>query len=157
MTTPRLTNIQTLLERVLESAGCPNVNDEPPPPLTTWEGIHEYLTYQSGGNLLTEVWFVDRPDLRTDNSSYRTAPGSYYNRQSWEIMGLLERDSWEDSYYGMADRLQAVSAYLQYFIDLASTLINIVAEWSFTIRWHQFGERWVFSGAMQLDIILIES
>ena len=136
------------------------IKREPVPPITTWEELALLFDIQSGKNL--ELWYLDRTELRTDSESFRTADGEFFSRQQWDIIGLYQAESgdWEDSYFMLSDRLDKITGWFEENLHLEDTFQEIMTlnTWSYTIRWHEFrGERYMFSGHIETELIIIQS
>ncbi len=86
---------------VIDRADLRNASLEPPPPLTTWESVVQFLTTEAEGGRFDqrrqEAWYMDRTGIRHDALTLGTSD-QYYQMHQIPIVGLVWRKSFEASY-----------------------------------------------------------
>ena len=83
-----ITPITTGLIDIVTSIGAKNVSNEPPPPLTTWEAIVDFLQAHSpGAQKVQEAWYVDRTPIRHE----ALKADEYYQIHGVEAWGFMWR------------------------------------------------------------------
>ncbi len=109
------------LLRVIDQADLRNASLEPPPPLTTWESVVDWLTTEAEGGRFDqrrqEAWYMDRTGIKHDALTLGTSD-QYYQIHQIPIVGLVWRKSFEASYNYIQERTDKILLLMEVNKDL---------------------------------------
>ena len=139
-----ITPISAGLVDIMVSIGAKNVSYEPPPPLTTWEGVVDFLQAHSlGKQKVQEAWYVDRTTIRHESLK----ADEYYQIHGVEAWGYMWRKDFRSTYKIINERMELLMLSLEVNKDLLlrDDLGEEAVQINGTVVFGPYGEYHMFS------------
>ena len=164
-----LEHITNCMDFALPEAVHANIHDAPPPPLTTYEHIRQYLFIEDKPTH-KEAWFIDLGGIRnhfTERDHFRTAGGEFHLATSLRIRGLYSNfqsidrnitpaEHYRQSYREQWTQAQKISLTLAANRRVPGTSANLML-FKCQVLPYWFSEIFLFVADLNVEVLAIES